>query len=280
MIRRTRRAEGGGTPANNISLGASAAVRPGRSPGEDVSKGATLSKSPGRSPGQEVSKGATLARRMSTGGYLGTGDPAGRKRLALSQERNVKLGIPHYARGGSTRSKKKSDAPHYADGGFFSGIGESIDNFGNRIGHLGQTVGNAMGMKRAPNSQLDQARQSIRNFGQNIGHAFAPGRIAAHARGGSAHEKKLHKNLHAVYKILHSHFEGGSESDHEVNKKWIKGAINPKNKGALHKSLHVPTGQKIPLDKLHKAEHSKSPKIRKRAQLAETLRGFHRPRGR
>ena len=199
--RRTRRSMGGGTPANNISLGASAAVRPGRSPGEDVSSGATLSKSPGRSPGQEVSNGATLARRMSTGGYLGPGDPAGLKRLALSQERNVKLGVPHYA------------------------------------------------------------------------------------RGGHAHGNKLHHSLHSIYKILHSHFEGGSEPETAVKKKaggkmWIKDAINPSNKGALHRSLHVPKGQKIPLDKLHKAEHSKSPTLRKRAQLAETLRGFHRPRGR
>jgi hypothetical protein len=42
-------------------------------------------------------------------------------------------------------------------------------------------------------------------------------------------------------------------------------------KGALHKSLHVPEGEKIPEKKLEKAEHSKNPKLRKRAVLAETL---------
>lgn len=51
--------------------------------------------------------------------------------------------------------------------------------------------------------------------------------------------------------------------------KWIQGAI--KHKGALHKSLHVPVGEKIPEKKLIKAEHSKSPLMRKRANLAETL---------
>lgn len=62
---------------------------------------------------------------------------------------------------------------------------------------------------------------------------------------------------------------------------WIQNAINPNNKGALHRDLHISPNKKIPLSKLHKAEHSKSPTIRKRAQLAETLRGFnHRPRGR
>jgi len=53
-------------------------------------------------------------------------------------------------------------------------------------------------------------------------------------------------------------------------KKWIQGAI--KKPGALHKALGVPEGKKIPEAKLEKAEHSKSPKMRKRATLAETLK--------
>lgn len=57
-------------------------------------------------------------------------------------------------------------------------------------------------------------------------------------------------------------------------KQWIKGAI--KHPGALHKSLHVPEGKKIPASKLKKAEHSKDPKTRKRAILAETLKKMHR----
>lgn len=47
-------------------------------------------------------------------------------------------------------------------------------------------------------------------------------------------------------------------------------------KGALHKSLHVPEGKKIPEKKLEKAEHSKNPTLRKRAVLAETLKGLHK----
>jgi len=57
--------------------------------------------------------------------------------------------------------------------------------------------------------------------------------------------------------------------------KWIKKAVNPDNKGALHKALGVPMGEKIPEKKLKKAEHSKNPLTRKRANLADTLRGFH-----
>ena len=55
--------------------------------------------------------------------------------------------------------------------------------------------------------------------------------------------------------------------------KWIQGAI--KHKGALHKELGVPEGKKIPEKKLKKAEKSKNPTLRKRAQLAETLKGMH-----
>jgi hypothetical protein len=50
---------------------------------------------------------------------------------------------------------------------------------------------------------------------------------------------------------------------------WIKGAI--KRPGALHKALHVPLEQKIPEGKIKVAEHSKNPKVRKEAVLAETL---------
>ncbi len=42
-------------------------------------------------------------------------------------------------------------------------------------------------------------------------------------------------------------------------------------KGALHKQLGIPEGKKIPAKKLIKAEHSKNPLERKRANLAATL---------
>lgn len=51
---------------------------------------------------------------------------------------------------------------------------------------------------------------------------------------------------------------------------WIKGAI--KHPGSLRKSLHVKEGKNIPEGKLKKAEHSKSPSLRKKANLAETLK--------
>ncbi len=58
------------------------------------------------------------------------------------------------------------------------------------------------------------------------------------------------------------------------HKHWIGAAT--KNKGGLHRALGVPAGQKIPAKKLAKAEHSKNPKVRKEANLAKTLKGFHK----
>jgi hypothetical protein len=58
-------------------------------------------------------------------------------------------------------------------------------------------------------------------------------------------------------------------------KKWISEAIS--KPGALHKSLGVPAGEKIPAKKLEKATHSDNPKLAKRANLAKTLRGMNRP---
>lgn len=57
--------------------------------------------------------------------------------------------------------------------------------------------------------------------------------------------------------------------------KWIQKAT-AKHKGALRKSLGVKKGEKIPEKKMKKAEHSKNPKTRKRAVLAETLKKMRR----
>ncbi len=54
---------------------------------------------------------------------------------------------------------------------------------------------------------------------------------------------------------------------------WIKDAI--KHPGALRKELHAKAGEPIPAKTLEKAEHSKNPKLAKRARLAETLRSMH-----
>ena len=57
-------------------------------------------------------------------------------------------------------------------------------------------------------------------------------------------------------------------------KNFIQAAI--KQPGALHKSLHVPEGKKIPMAKIDKATHSKNPLLRKRANFALTLSKLHK----
>lgn len=55
--------------------------------------------------------------------------------------------------------------------------------------------------------------------------------------------------------------------------KWIQ-SMHMK-KGALHKALGVPEGQKIPPAKLAAAKHSSNPLTRRRAILAGTLKKMH-----
>lgn len=56
--------------------------------------------------------------------------------------------------------------------------------------------------------------------------------------------------------------------------KWIS-KMHMK-KGALHKEMGIKEGEKIPEAKLEKAAHSKNPTLKKRAVLAETLKGLHK----
>lgn len=57
-------------------------------------------------------------------------------------------------------------------------------------------------------------------------------------------------------------------------KKWIQNAI--KSPGALHKTLDVSQGTKIPGKKMQEALKSKNPLTKKRAILAKTLAKFHK----
>jgi hypothetical protein len=58
-----------------------------------------------------------------------------------------------------------------------------------------------------------------------------------------------------------------------AKKQWIQD-IGMK-KGALHREMGIPQGEKIPAKKLAKASHSSNPLLRKRANLARTLKSFH-----
>lgn len=55
---------------------------------------------------------------------------------------------------------------------------------------------------------------------------------------------------------------------------WMASAV--KKPGALRKTLEVKKGENIPEKKLESAEHSKNPLTRKRANLAQTFKAFHK----
>ena len=80
------------------------------------------------------------------------------------------------------------------------------------------------------------------------------------------------KTTHAAaMKKAAAHHKKAAEH-HEQAHKWIQEAI--KHPGALHKTLGVKAGEKIPAKKLERATHSKNPTTARRARLAETLRGL------
>lgn len=51
--------------------------------------------------------------------------------------------------------------------------------------------------------------------------------------------------------------------------------IKKSNAGKLHRALHVPQGEKIPLAKIKQAENSPSQPLREEAQFADNARKFN-----
>jgi len=61
---------------------------------------------------------------------------------------------------------------------------------------------------------------------------------------------------------------------------WMQGVAEHMHKGALHRALGVPAGDKIPQSKLAEGARSRSPKIRKEVGLAKAFasgRHAHHP---
>jgi len=98
----------------------------------------------------------------------------------------------------------------------------------------------------------------------------APG--TPYKKGGMAKHEDVAEDKALIKKMVKPEARTGKK---EGGGKWISEAIG--KPGALHKSLGVPAGEKIPAKKLEKATHSDNPKLAKRANLAKTLRGMNRP---
>lgn len=55
---------------------------------------------------------------------------------------------------------------------------------------------------------------------------------------------------------------------------WIQKAVGGKSKGALHRALNVPEGQKIPASKMAQAAKSTNPHMKRMVNLAHTLKSL------
>ena len=145
------------------------------------------------------------------------------------------------------------------------------------------------GPQAAAMQQMAQAAQtagvnpSRMNFQRVGAGALSPMRATgmglptAAKRGGKIAHPDEAADKQLVRKMVKPSALTGKKHGGEADGKWIQGAI--KHPGALHKSLHVPAGEKIPAKKLEKASHSENPKLAKRANLAKTLKRMHHKNG-
>jgi hypothetical protein len=65
--------------------------------------------------------------------------------------------------------------------------------------------------------------------------------------------------------------DGDDDKAHNVS---LHRALKHLHKGGLHEALGVPTGEKIPQDKMEQAMNSKNPHVKKMADLAHTMAGW------
>lgn len=98
--------------------------------------------------------------------------------------------------------------------------------------------------------------------------------LPGYAEGGDVTDPE-HPNHMANGGHVHCYAYGG-EAHHHPDCYMNKGGfLSGLKKGALHKDLGVPQGEKIPAKKIEKATHSTNETLRKRAQFAENAKHFH-----
>jgi hypothetical protein len=210
-----------------------------------------------------LKKGGRAARKA--GGNVNYGPmemPAGKKGMSTSEQ--VALEKKQDAASKPTRGK----AGHYADGGM-------------------APYGATAPVAAAGPDPKSIVQKNAMNFGMGTsGSPYKKGGMAKFEGSAKdeAQDKKLAKKHGMSMKAWeaskmdtkHDRQESmkGLKDGGKADGKWISKAIG--KPGALHKSLGVPAGEKIPAKKLEKAEASKNPKLAKRAHLAETLKHISR----
>jgi hypothetical protein len=245
---KVKKAGGGAMSAADEARAAAAAAAAARQRAEDA-----RTQGEREDPRNQKRGGRTNRKAGGSVNYGPQEMPDGEKAPSTSQQEAIER--KQDASSKPTRGK----AQHYADGGSSSGP-------------TGPVAPNAPALFRFSGSQATPALKKGGKVGKFEGSAK-----------DEAQDKKLAKKHHMSMKEWEASSLDKKHDEQQSMKglkhggkagKWIQGAIE--HKGALHKSLHVPAGEKIPAKKLAKAEHSSNPKLAKRAHLAETLKHLHR----
>lgn len=190
--------------------------------------------------GLKLKKGGRAERKA--GGNVNYGP---QEMVAGKKAPSTKEQISEEKREQDMSKPSRGKAGHYADGG--APVPVVLANTGPSY-----TPGMAMS-------------KDVMNFG--VGAKGSP-----YKKGGMAKHEDVAEDKALIKKMVKPEARTGKK---EGGGKWISEAIG--KPGALHKSLGVPAGEKIPAKKLEKATHSDNPKLAKRANLAKTLRGMNRP---
>ena len=164
------------------------------------------------------------------------------------------------AKGGSIREAEMSEAKSKGDG-FKRGGSKKL-----------KAGGLASGGKA--HMRLDRGSRKHRAAGGSALSTAAKTTDRKDSAEGAGHESvKVGKGEPSEEEPDRAGLACGGTAKRKDGGKWIQGAI--KHKGALHRELGVPEGQKIPAKKLEKATHSDNPKLARRARLAEALKHMH-----
>ena len=182
----------------------------------------------------------------------------------------------HYCWGGKAMKKAKGG---YAEGGMRSESTEAakasrdskdaqerFDNFVNEKPDFSTSQGraNARVITARAAEELERVNAAGRR-NRDTENSTGYYNMSGSADDSGRPSKRLMDSPTSIGKAKGGMAEGGN---------WIAGAT--KNKGALHRSLGVPQGERIPAKKLNAAMKSDNPTIAKRARLAKTLKSFNK----